>query len=108
MAGPGLVDTRSFGRLESFAGKSEDYQDWAFKARAWILLLPNVDGIDIGGCLAAAGGNPGPINSASVSSAVDRFGARLYAAVLQAVSGRALSVAKSVEDSNGWGLWRRL
>ena len=39
-ATPQVIDTRTVGKLPSFVGRPESWNEWVFRARAWLTLLP--------------------------------------------------------------------
>ena len=107
MATPGLIDTRTVGKLESFDGDASKWDDWHFKARAWMRLLPT-NGMDMAACLTAAATNSGPMERKAYATPADEISVVVYGALIHVLSGRAIAIAKTVEEGNGFELWRRL
>ena len=95
-----LVDTKTLGKLDTFDGTTDHWEDWVFRASAWLLLLPT-EGVDMENCLKFAKGSDAELGRHRYPADVDRLGVVIYNALIQAIRGRALSVAKSVEHGNG-------
>ena len=91
-----LVDTRTVGKLENYDGRTENWVDWSFRARAWFAML-------------SVGGRPGDRTAAVMEDAermdvaIDRealpreaeeTGRVIYNVLAQVCHGRALAIIK--------------
>ena len=105
-----LVDTRTVGKLENYDGRTENWVDWSFRARAWFAML-------------SVGGRPGDRTAAVMEDAermdvaIDRealpreaeeTGRVIYNVLAQVCHGRALAIIKQPMKGHGLECWRRL
>jgi len=117
MATGGLVDLRTFSKVQNFDGDVAHWQEWSFKTRAWFSLLPAPGG--------GVGANPTsaaefcdlallapatniPIRLSSLTPEALELSKCMYNVLVQVCKGRALNIVRDCERDNGLECWRRL
>ena len=83
-----LVDTRTVGKLENYDGRTENWVDWSFRARAWFAML-------------SVGGRPGDRTAAAIDREAlpreaEETGRVIYNVLAQVCHGRARGPANQI------------
>lgn len=103
-----LVDTRTIGRLPDFSGKAQDWQEWVFRARAWLSLLGEQGQYTVDDLLVAAENSNVAVAQGNLGPGATNFSVILYNLLMQITRGRAAGIVRSVPRSAGLEAWRLL
>ena len=97
-----LLDSRGVGKVTTFSGRREDFEDWIFPFESfcgllgWTELLEEVPGLE------------GAIVKERLPPRLEPVGRSLYHLLASTTKGMALSIVKLVDRGNGFEALRRL
>ena len=97
-----LVDLRGMVRPERFDGTDQGWLDWRFRFEAMLGLV----GMSVE--LREAAEQQQPIKMADLEEAVAQKSRVLQNILIYMVGGRALTIVRATEDTNGFESWRKL
>ena len=97
-----LVDLKGVGRFPAFSGEGADWPEWRFR------FENGADLIDMGDAMTMAVQAKQPIEFNRLLSKYAQRAKLLYGVLVQACSGRALSLLRLVRQRNGLEGWRQL
>ena len=95
-------DIRTVPKAESFLGKDEDWNEWAFSFRNHFYMLGSAD------LLEQAGASVTAPETTDMTEDVQSKSAMLYHVLVQLLKGKARRVAMASERGNGFKLWWEL
>eukprot|EP00971_Amphidinium_carterae_P345847 6487010-Amphidinium_carterae.1 len=100
-----VVDPKLLGAFPRFSGRDEDYLEWEVKVLSMCSLLGGLDTLMRD---AARETTPNTLEMVNLDHDAQDKTKALYAMLVQAVQGRALTLLMSTEDQNGFLAWRAL
>ena len=92
-------DIRTVPKADSFTGKDEDWNEWAFSFRSYVYMLGSAD------LLEQASASSNPLETVDMTDEVQRQGEMLYHVLVQLLKGKARRIAMASERGNGFKLW---
>ena len=97
-----LTDLKGVGKVPHFNGNENAFPDWKWKFEIAMSLL-NIKSI-----MDQARTQVEPVELSSLDEQQTIQSQMLFAILAQALSGKALSILKLIENNNGLEAWRRL
>lgn len=97
-----ILDVKGIGKLPTFDGTQSGFNDWRFRFEVSMSLLQLKDG------MAAAAVSRTSLEFSDLSAQQQYKTRVLYAILVQQIQGKALSIARLVDNENGYEVWRRL
>jgi len=96
------VDLKSLTRPPTFSGLDVDFQDWAFRMRAFAVLM------DLDAPMAEALRHDGELPFDALSPQSTKASKFLWSVFAQLLHGRALAILRLAPEGHGLEVWRKL
>jgi len=100
------ADVRGLGRPSEFDGRADQWTEWSFKAKAWIVLNTEFGTVDLEKVSRSA--DPVDMRAMGATARTMEANTKLYFMLAMMVKGQAATVVRKAPNGHGLEAWRLL